>query len=60
MSEQSLKIAMALEKLVDKAIADFEFGLDVLHFPVPNSVRAQMWRSIVRRSIAKVMECEKL
>lgn len=55
MSEQSLKIAQALEKLVEKAISDFDFGMDVLR--LPNSVREPMWDAIVRRAAAKALQC---
>lgn len=57
MSEQALKIAMTLETLVAKTIADFELGLNV--FRVPASVRAPMWEAIARRAMAKVIKCER-
>lgn len=54
---ESLKIATALEKLVGRAVDDFERALNVLD--VPASVRAPMWEAVARRAMAKVLECER-
>lgn len=56
MTEQSLQIAQALERLVAKAISDFEFAMDVLK--IEPSVRAPMWEAMARRAMEKVVECE--
>lgn len=52
---QSLKTAQALEQLVEKAITDFEFGLNVLR--IPDSVREPMWDAIARRASMKALKC---
>lgn len=54
---ESLKIAQALEKLVEKTLADFDFGMDVLR--LPNSVREPMWDAIGRRAAMKALECSR-
>ena len=56
-SREQIRIAMALEKLAAKAIADVAFGMNVLK--LPPSVRAPIWEAVARRAIVKVIECER-
>jgi hypothetical protein len=55
MSEQSLKIATTLEKLVDDAMRDLQLKLDLLN--VPPSVREPIWDALARRAHMKSLQC---
>lgn len=57
MSEPALKIALAMSRLVDEAVAQLEIQMDLLN--VPRSVRAAMWQVVCRQAMAKAIECEK-
>lgn len=57
MSEPALKIAIAMSRLVDEAVAQLEIQMDLLN--VPRSVRAAMWEVVCRQAMMKVIECEK-
>lgn len=54
--EPALKIAIAMSRLVDEAVAQLEIQMDLLN--VPRSVRAAMWQVVCRQAMAKAIECE--
>lgn len=55
-TNEKLVIAKALEQLVSKAIADFQFGMNVLR--IPPSVQQPMWDALGRRAIRKAAEID--